>query len=177
MKTTKRLTFGVLLFILSTSAMYSIIGWKINENDYIIKFETKKASGTIGGLKGALHFDPDNLGGADMDLSVDVNTLNLGNDLKTKHAKADDFFDVEQYPTIYFKSTEFKKVTDGYEVSGNLTIKSTTKPISILFTFDANASTPIFLGDFELNRLDYGLTGKSSVGEILKINIKVPVSK
>lgn len=177
MKTTKLLTLGILFLILGTSAMYSIIDWKIIDNDYILKFETKKASGTIGGLKGTVHFDPDNLAGADIDVNVDVNTLNLGNRLKTKHAKADDFFDVEQYPTIHFKSTEFKKVRSGYEVNGNLTIKSTTKPISILFAFDPNAAKPTFLGNFELNRLDYGLTGKGSVGEILKVNIKVPVSK
>ncbi|GGH17158.1 YceI family protein [Sphingobacterium alkalisoli] len=177
MKTTKLLSLGVLFLVLSTSAMYALIDWKIMDNDYVIKFETKKASGTISGLKGVLHFDPDNLAGANMDVTVDVNTLDLGNGLKTKHAKADDFFDVEQYPTIHFKSTGFKKVSSGYQVDGNLTLKSTTKPISILFTFESKASVPTFLGAFELNRTDYGLTGKGSVGEILKLNIKVPVSK
>lgn len=175
MNTIKTIILSLMGIVLCAFTLQQISNWNISD-DYAIKFETEKAKGTIKGLQGKLQFDPDNLAGSNMAVTVDVNTLNLGMFLKTNHAKAEDFLNVEKYPTITFNSTKFTKASAGYQVDGNLTIKGSTKPVSIIFNFDKSAPTPIFTGDFEINRTDFDLKDKKGVGERIKININVPVT-
>lgn len=176
MKTLKILVFSIFILFTSAYAANLYAEWKISQNDYVLAFDTSKAKGTIGGLKGKVSFDPKNLAQSNIQVQVDVNTLDLGMGMKTKHAKADDFFDVEKYPSITFNSTSFAKTASGYVVDGNLKIKDVTKPVKIPFTFSEKGNTGEFLGSFEINREDFNLI-KKGVGEIVKIDIKLPVTK
>lgn len=173
-KTNIILICAVLLFSSFTATWYTL--WKIQEDDYAVEFSTEKASGKIKGLEGKILFDEQKLSASDIDVSVDVNTIATGMWLKNNHAKAEDFFNVEKYPKIYFKSKSFKKTNTGYLVDGNLQIKDKTKAIQIPFTFNEQGGKGMFTGSFEINRTDYNLI-KNGVGEIVKINIKLPVTK
>lgn len=164
------------LSILMPLLVFAAISWKPVEGEYAIKFSTKRASGTIGGLKGKIDFDTKNIAASKFDVTVDINTLDLGSGLKTKHAKDENFFNAEKYQTIGFKSGEIKKSGDTYVVEGTLTIKATSKKVSIPFTFVENTNSATFKGNFKINRLDYDLQRKG-VGEVVDIELLIPVKK
>ncbi|MCD8538343.1 MAG: YceI family protein [Leadbetterella sp.] len=165
----------ILLFlagVLTLSAATFASLWK--PADYTIKFSTSKASGTIGGLEGVIDFeDPAT---SRFDVTVDLSTLDMGLGLKTKHAKQENFFDAEKYPTIRFRSSEITRQGAQYLTKGELTIKGISRPVSIPFTFTKTGSEGLFNGSFEVNRKDFNLERKG-VGEVVKVELNIPVNK
>jgi len=97
--------------------------------------------------------------------SAEVDSISTSNEQRDGHLKSADFFDVEKYPTISFASTSFNQVEGSdYKLIGNLTIKDTTKPVTLAVEY-GGAMTD-FYGQskvgFELtakiSRAEYGLT-------------------
>jgi len=175
----KKLSFIIITLSCLTLCAFtflSSIQWQPNEGAYNISFSSDKASGVIGGLKGTIDFDQNNIAASKFDVTVDANTLNTGNWLKNKHAKADDFFDVDHYPTIRFISSKIVPFNKAYKVTGNLTIKNVTKPVEIPFIFSETGNTGKFTGYFTINKNDYLLI-KTGVGDSVKIVLSIPVDK
>jgi len=164
-------------FIGSAFAFVAATQWQVRPDAYVIKFDTRGASGTIKGLKGSVAFDQHNLPASAFAVSVDVHTLDTGNSLKNRHAKADSFFDVAHYPRIQFTSSKVEKTAAGFTSTGQLTIKDVSRPVVIPFTFEPGAGeTGTFKGHFSINREDFNLH-KWGVGEIVELEVVVPVKK
>jgi polyisoprenoid-binding protein YceI len=148
-----------------------------------IKFQIKNlginTGGDINGLQATIQFDPAKLDGSTIDATLDANSVNTDNDLRDKHLRSDEFFDVEKYPKITIKSTSFKhKSGDNYTGQFNLTIKDKTKALEIPFTYTTTGSTAVFKGNFKLNRLDFGVGGKSFVmADDVFVTIEVEAAK
>ncbi|MCI1859326.1 MAG: YceI family protein [Sporolactobacillus sp.] len=120
-----------------------------------------------------------------VDATIDVSSIETRNDDRDNHLKSGDFFDAENYPNIHFVSTAVSKKNDGeYTLSGNLTIKETTKPVSFNAEVSEAIDDPYGLKrraaslSFAINRRDYGLNWSQSiangslvVGNTVKINI------
>lgn len=181
MSTTRSMILGALVgcFLLTAFTFSSLFNWTINE-DYEVRFKGGGAEGTFSDLKGTIQFDPTNLAGSKMDVSVAVNTISTGNTTKDKHAKGKSWFHAEQYPEIRFTSKSFQTAKEGYEVSGDLVLHGETKTITIPFTFEENEAGGLFKGTFSLNRKDYGIKGPIMgimVGSEFQVDLKVPVSK
>lgn len=67
-----------------------------------------------------------------VEMSADVNTINTRIAPRDKHLKSADFFNVEQFPVMTFKSTSIRKVEENkYELSGDLTMHGITKPVTV----------------------------------------------
>ena len=109
--------------------------------------------------------------------TIETATINTGIDARDKHLKKEEFFDVGKYPKITFESTQILKTTSGGLIAeGKLTIKNVTKDIKIPFTY--TAATGVFEGSVTLNRLDYGVGGKSmTMGDEVQVAIKVTTTK
>ena len=109
-------------------------------------------------------FDPASIADGKVTASIDVASLSTGDTQRDGHLKGADFFDAEKHPSISFVSTKAEKKGGGYSLSGNLTIRGTTKPI----TFDVEVEGPAkdpwgnmrtgFTLKGKLNREAYGLT-------------------
>jgi polyisoprenoid-binding protein YceI len=158
-----------------------VTNWHINEEDYVIKFHSRSAKGTIKGLNGEIRFDSTDLQHSHFDVTVDVHTLNTGNKLKNKHALGKSFFDVEHYPTIGFVSDSISRTYYGvhspsehYYVYGRLRIKDVTKNIVIPFNFERTGNKGIFKGKFSINRKDYHLR-RFAVSKVVSIELNIPV--
>jgi polyisoprenoid-binding protein YceI len=176
MKKLSLLSALVVVFLCSAFTVFIVSDWQIKDKEYSIKFDTKMVSGTLTGLKGSIKFDENNLPASGFDVSVDVNTINTGNGMRNKHARAEGFFNAEKFPKIMFKSSSIEKTATGYQVSGALTIKGTTKNVSIPFAFDNKGAEGNFRGNFTINRTDYNLN-KMMVGKIVLIELVIPVKK
>ena len=66
------------------------------------------------------------------ELSVDVPSINTQVEMRDNHLRSADFFEVETYPSMTFKSTSIKKVSKNkYKLTGNLTLRGITKPVTM----------------------------------------------
>lgn len=164
------------ILFLSAFTLSGPMSWNISEN-HSIKFSTKKADGDFKDFTGDIQFDKDNLQNSKFDVQVDVNSIRTGNFLKNKHAKGKNWFNSKEYPTIKFTSKSFAATATGYEVTGTLDLRGIQKDITIPFTFSNNT----FKGNFTVDRSEFKVgktTGMSkSVGNEIKIDLIVPVSK
>lgn len=153
--------------------------WSISD-DYEVRFSGSGAEGTFRGLTGTIEFNPDQLERARFEVSVDAATIETGNNTKNKHARGDNWFDVEQYPEIKFRSTSVAKTGDNFQMTGVLTLHGVEKEITFPFTFTENGSSGLFEGSFTVNREEFGIEGpfiSFMVGDDFEVSLKVPVER
>jgi polyisoprenoid-binding protein YceI len=136
-------------------------------------------NGLFAGFKGDIKFDPANLEGSTIEASVETNTIDTDNGTRNDHLKSDSYFDVAKYPTITIKSTAFKhKFGNSYSGTFNLTIKDVTKSVEIPFTCTETGSAASFKGNFQVERSDFGIGGKSLVmSDDVKVDIDVTTAR
>lgn len=168
------LTFATILFGIS------LVAQTINSETSKITFEISNmgfntVKGDINGMKGVINFNDNDLSKSTFNVCLDVKTINTGNSERDTHLKNPDFFDVDKYPTVCFKS---KAVTMSgskhfkYTVVGDLTIYGVTKEEKINFTKEGNK----FVGKMKVNRFDYHLgveeyDGTFMVGDEVGVDI------
>ena len=146
-----------------------------------------KVRGQFGGFEGTARIDEANPSASKVDLTIQVASVDTGSADRDGHLKSGDFFDVETYPTITFTSTEVKRDGSDWAVTGDLTIKDVTKPVTIEFEHTGSARDPFgnlrvgFEGETTINRKDWGLTWNAALetGGVLvseKIKLEFDVS-
>ena len=125
----------------------------------------------------------------DSHVEADIGTasLNTGNDDRDTHLRSGDFFDVERYPTITFRSTSVLPLSDGsWEVVGDLTVGDNTQSVALHLDFDGADVSPLgdervgFSAATEIDRENFGLTwnmtletGGLLVGKTARIELNV----
>jgi polyisoprenoid-binding protein YceI len=102
-------------------------------------------------------------------LEIDATTVDTGNAQRDGHLSSPDFWDAGTHPKITFKSTSAKLDGDELILTGDLTIKGTTKPVDIRWEFGGVAKDPYgttkagFEGTATVNRSDWGLTWNAAL--------------
>lgn len=102
------------------------------------------------------------------ELSVDVPSINTQVEMRDNHLRSADFFEVEKYPTMTFKSSSITKVSKGkYKLNGNLTLHGITKPVTMDLWYrgtnentDQKSSTAGFQLTGTLKRSDFNIGPK-----------------
>ena len=138
-----------------------------------MKFNT--VDGHFSGMKGTVKFNSNDLAHSSFNVCMDAATVNTDNNKRDNHLRTEDFFYVSKFPAICFVSDAIVKDNSGYKAKGKLTLHGVTKEVEIPFTF----SNKTFEGNFEINRLDYGVgkgTGKFMVGNNIKVLIVCAVN-
>lgn len=171
----KKLVYTALAFVLFTAlfAFTALQTWKIKDT-YSIKFSSKDVNGIFKDFSGNITFDPADLSKAKFDLTLDVASINTGNAIQNKHAKGEEWFHADKYPSIKFVATKFEKSGSEYKATGNLEIRGIKKETTIPFSFSKN----VFKANFSVNRNDFKV-GKpgADVANTIKIEATIPVSK
>ncbi len=129
---------------------------------------------------------------ASVEFSAEAGSIDTGVVPRDNHLKGADFFEVEKYPSITFKSTKISKTRNGYTAEGNLTIKGVTKKVSIPFKhygpLKGSGDQPDKIGvvaePFKINRRDFGITygnnlpdGNPAIGNEVTIRLSVEAAK
>jgi polyisoprenoid-binding protein YceI len=119
---------------------------------------------------GRLHLDAGNPAASTARVTVTVASLDTGQEQRDAHLRSPDFFDVETYPEMNFVYTEVAAVDeDTYRVTGDLTIRDQTRPVTLEVTFNGSAKDPYgnlrtgFEGKGMVNRRDWGLTWNAAL--------------
>ena len=122
-----------------------------------------KVPGKFNGVSGMIHI-ADNPEESWMEVSLETASITTDHDDRDKHLKSPDFLDVGNHPTIEFRSTGFEGAGEHWTVSGDLTIKGETRPITLDVEYRGVVSDPwggqriAFSAVTEINREDWGLT-------------------
>ena len=120
--------------------------------------------------------------------SVDLSSINTGQEQRDAHIRSADFFEVEKYPEMIFVSTGIKAGEEGYILEGDLTIKDVTKAVA--FNLELNGFGPDayggtrcgFSATTQINRHDFhvdfngpipGVPGGVAVSENVTINLEI----
>lgn len=126
---------------------------------------------------GTFTYDGENLS---FDITLDVNKVDTANAKRDDHLRGPDFFNTREFPTATFKTTGSKKIADNqYEVTGDLTIRGVTKPVTVVFNkIGEGERRGNFLAGFEgeltINRLEYGVNyAPDGLGQDVKLIIAV----
>ncbi|ATZ06625.1 MULTISPECIES: YceI family protein [Corynebacterium] len=133
----------------------------------------------------------ENIADSKADVTIKSASINTGNDDRDGHVKGDDFFAVEKYPELTFTAISFNVDEAGNgTVTGDLTIKGVTKPVTLDVETEGLAEDPFgntrfgFEATTKINRLDYGIdfnaplkTGGVLVSEEIKIELEVSAIK
>ncbi len=168
--------------------------WAIDPTHSEITFKVKHLM--ISNVKGEFRTFQANIDGEDftnstISANIDASSISTNNDDRDTHLKSPDFFEVEKYPEITFVSKSIKKVDDDeYQLVGDLTIKGTTKEITLDTEFGGYMKDPYgnekagFSINGKLNRKDFDLNwndaleaGGVMVGNEIKINAEVQFVK
>ncbi len=170
--------------------------WVLDPTHSEVQFKVKHlvistVTGSFKSFEGTLETEGDDLINGKIDFSLDVNSIDTNQEQRDGHLKSADFFDAEHHPKITFASTAISaKGDDEYAVTGDLTIKGITKPVTLDVEF--GGSTDDFYGNtkagFEvtgkINRKEFGLTwdgvteaGSIVVGEDIKLIANVQFAK
>lgn len=80
-------------------------------------------------VAGTVTLDPRDLSRSAITATIDTASISTGESQRDAHLRSADFFDVEKFPTIEFRSTKLARARDGYQVSGTLTIHGVTRPV------------------------------------------------
>jgi polyisoprenoid-binding protein YceI len=147
---------------------------------FVIKNFGINTGGTFEGLTGTIIFDPANLANASFNVSVDAKTVDTDVEARDNHLRKEEYFDVEKYPRLSFRSTKITTTNkEGYlYMFGIITIKNTSKEISFPFKQTIKDDGILFEGEFKLNRLDFGVGGKSfSMSDELNVELSIFAKK
>lgn len=170
--------------------------WAIDPTHSEIGFKVKhmmftNVSGKFQEFHAIAETDEDLFDNATFEFSAKTASLTTGNTDRDLHLSSGDFFDAEKYPNINFISTSYKKVSEGqYKLTGDLTLRGTTKPVTLDVEFHGTALDPWgnkkagFGITGKINRKDWGLNWNSTleaggvlVGEEVKLHIELQFVK
>jgi polyisoprenoid-binding protein YceI len=142
-------------------------------------------------FEGTAHVDTANPAASSVKLSIKTASIDTGSADRDGHLRSGDFFDADTYPEITFVSTKVEKVDeDTWAITGDLTIKDATQPVTIAFDETGSAQDPFgnvrigFEGGTAINRKDWGLTWNAAletggvlVSEKIKLDFDVSAIK
>jgi len=172
------------------------MAWKIDPAHTQVEFSGKHmvvttVRGRFTDFSGTLDLNPTNLEQSSVEWTVQTASLTTHNEQRDGHLRSPEFFDVAQYPTMTFRSTQVKGQGGGrYAVTGDLTIKDVTRPVTFEVTDEGHGKSPFganvwaFSVQGTINRKDWGLnwnvaleSGGVLVSDQIKISLDVEATE
>jgi polyisoprenoid-binding protein YceI len=152
--------------------------------NFTIRHFVTNTPGRFKDFDGTIKYDKQNPAASSVEFTIKTPSIDTDNDDRDNHLRGGDFFEVEKFPTMTFVSKKVAaKDADTLEVTGDLTIKGVTKPITIPVEVLGTAKTPNgekagFETSFTVNRKDYGINWNRVMdsGAVLGDDVKVTIS-
>lgn len=150
--------------------------WSIDRTHSEIGFKVKhmmvtNVYGRFLDFDGEAQIDEETFENSSFLFNAKIESVDTGNTDRDNHLQSADFFDSTQYPTLTFKSTSIGKVDGGYyRVTGDLTIRDTTKPVTLNVEYNGVSMVDPWgqtkkglSATAKINRKDWGLTWNAAL--------------
>jgi polyisoprenoid-binding protein YceI len=194
--TTTIANIGVVALLWSLPALAQTSNWNIDPAHSTAQFTVRhlgisNVTGSFTKVTGSVLLNEKDLAQSQVSASIDVNSVDTRVEMRDKDLKSANFFDVDKYPTIEFKSKKIVSNGGKLQVTGDLTIHGTTREV----TLDVDGPTPELTDPWgnsrrgisastTINRKDFNLvynnllkTGEAVVGDNVKIQIDAELVK
>jgi polyisoprenoid-binding protein YceI len=129
-----------------------------------------KVRGAFNEFTGSARIDGENPERSTVELVIKADSIDTRNADRDGHLRSNDFLKMEEYPEITFRSTGVQATGDDeYDVTGDLTVKGVTRPVTVPFTFEGQATDPFgnsrigLEGRTTINRQDFGITWNAAL--------------
>lgn len=158
-----------------------------SEAAFQVRHLVTKVRGRFADFGGTIQLDEAHPDKTSVDFTIQTASIDTNTPDRDTHLKSEDFFFVEKYPTITFKSTRVAKAgADSYSVTGTLTVRGVSREITLAVTSLGTAKDPWgnmragFEAETTINRKDFGLnwnaaleTGGFLVGDEVKVTLTI----
>lgn len=155
--------------------------------EFQVRHLLSRVRGRFTDLTGTIEFDKETPAQSSVSFSIRTASIDTNQPDRDTHLRSDDFFAVEKYPTLTFKSTGIAaRGSEKYDVAGDLTMRGITKSIVLPVTYLGVAKDPwgneklAFETEITLDRKEFGLTWNAAleaggflVGEEVKVSVAV----
>ncbi len=182
---------AIALLVLPIAA--SAANYKVDKAHTGVTFKVRhlftKMAGRFDDFEGTVKFDPSNFAAASVEGTIKAASVNTNNPKRDTHLKNKDFFDVENHPTITFKSTKVTDIDTANQTAklhGNLTLHGVEKPVVLDVAYLGTGNDPWgnarggFTATTVINRKDFGInwnetldSGGLLIGEDVEVEINV----
>jgi polyisoprenoid-binding protein YceI len=172
--------------VTATGTRTFVIDKAHSEAVFQVRHLITKVRGRFTDFEGTIQFNETQPELSSVTFSIKTSSIDTNEADRDKHLRSADFFDADNHPVITFKSTRVKGGGTKFEVTGNLSIRGTSKEITLPVTHLGMAKDPWgnqrigFESELTINRKDFGLnwnaaleTGGFLVGDEVKINLSV----
>jgi polyisoprenoid-binding protein YceI len=149
--------------------------WTIDPAHSTVEFVAKHmmittVKGRFAEFEGTIVADEEHLADSSVEVTMQAASLDTRSEQRDAHLRSPDFLDVETYPEMVFISTAVEQLDDDlYSVTGDLTIKDVTRPVTVDFTLTGSALDPFgnmrvgFEGAVAILRSEWGLTWNAAL--------------
>ncbi len=172
------------------------MSWQIDSAHSEINFTVRhmmisNVRGRFEKFTGSVDFDEQTPANSTVDVTIDTASINTREEKRDAHLRSPDFLNVEQYPSMTFKSTRVEALDKTHgRLHGDLTIRGVTRPVVLDVEYAGMSKSPWgttsagFTATTRINRKDWGLewnvaleTGGWLVGDEIKIEIELELVK
>lgn len=158
-----------------------------SEAAFQVRHLLSKVRGVFGDFDGTIRFDPDAPESGSVDVTIQAASINTNEPARDTHLRSQDFFAVDEFPTLTFVSRDVKRRNVAeFDVVGDLTIRGNTRPVTLAVAYLGAARDPwgneklAFEAETTLNRKDFGLhwnaaleTGGFLVGDEVRVQLSI----
>ena len=158
------LALALMSFVVATVATWKSDGAHSRLGFSITHMGISEVNGQFDKFEVSISTPNADFSGATIGMTAQASTINTGMSMRDDHLRAADFFDVANHPTLTFKSTSVKKDKgNAYTVTGDLTMRGITKPVTFQAIHNGNAK----------NRAGGDVAGFRMIGTIKRSDFKV----
>ncbi|MFI5266626.1 MAG: YceI family protein [Chloroflexota bacterium] len=172
------------------------MSWNLDAAHSQVNFSAKHMGimtvrGQFTEVQGSIDFNEDDFTASSVEATVNAASLVTNDAKRDAHLRSADFLDVENYPSLVFKSTGIERAAhDRYRMAGDLKIHGVTRPVSLDVVYSGQAKDPWgnmragFSAETTISRKDWGLTynaaletGGFMVSDEVKIALEIEAVK
>lgn len=171
--------------VYSFDKAHSFIGFKVKHTGLI------EVPGFFRDFTGEVNFDSKDVSKSSVTFKAMATSIDTGVAGRDRHLRSADFFEVEKYPELTFKSTSVQKKGKGWIVTGDLTMKGVTKSVAIPFSIagwlpasERSGPKMGIVGETTINRREFGVNygstlpgGIAQIGDDVKVVLQIEAGK
>lgn len=169
--------------------------WKLDPSHTLVEFSAKHlmistVRGRISEIEGTIYTNESDPTNSSVEATLKGASIDTRNEQRDQHLRSDDFLNAEAFPEITFRSKRIEGDTEHFKLTGDLTIRSTTREVTLDVEYGGRTRDPWggervgFSASGKIDRRDFGLvwnqvleTGGVVVGNDIRINIEVEAVK